>query len=335
MNQRGGLSMHRREFIAGLGSSAAWPLVARAQQPALRLIGVLNAVSAAGDESFMPAIRRGLGETGFVEGRNVAIVYRWADGQFERLPAMAADLVDRRVSVILTGGSVVAVRAAMAATRTIPIVFTIITDPVANGLVASLDRPGGNVTGITGIVTELMPKIIELLHKALPSVRKIALLVNPDSPANAQPTIEGAKMAASRLALELVIFNTVNAKELEQAFEAAAQQRASAVFLNNAYLLTRPEIAELSLRYALPIIGGSRELVTAGGGFLMTYGPNLADIGREAGIYVGRVLKGDKPGDLPVMQPTRFQLVVNLKTAKAMGLTIPESFLVRADEVIE
>jgi len=298
------------------------------------VIGVLNGLSAAGSETFIAAVHRGLGETGFVEGRNVAFEYRWAEGAFEKLPAMAADLVKRRVSVILAGGTLVAVRAAMAATRTIPIVFTIILDPVNSGLVASLNHPGGNVTGITRISTELIPKLLELARETLPDARRIALLVNPSSPENADQTVEGARTAARALGIELLVLHAASEGEIDQAFEAAVKQRAAALVLNNAYLSThRARIISLSVRHALPVISNSREDVA--GGMLMSYDADASDFSRQAGVYVGRILKGEKPGDLPVMRPTKFELTVNLKTAKALGLSIPESFLARADEVIE
>jgi len=328
--------MLRREFVAGLGSAAAaLPLAARAQQPGMPVIGLLYGVSAAEWTQQIAGFRRGLSEAGFVEGRNVSIEYRWADGQFERLPAMAADLVSRKVAVIQAGGSTIGVRAAMAASRNIPIVFTTTSDPVAVGLVASLNRPGGNVTGVTSIGRELEPKRLELLHEAIPTASKIALLVT-NSPER-QQHIESVQAAARYLGLEAIVLYADSETEIDRAFEAAVQQRAGAVsfgaasyaYLNN----RRDQVAALGLRHALPVISNSREAVVAG--MLMSYGPNTPESYRQAGIYVGRILKGEKPADLPVQQPTRFELVVNIKTAKAIGLTIPETFLVRADEVIE
>jgi putative ABC transport system substrate-binding protein len=329
--------MQRREFITALGTSAvAWPLAARAQQSAVPVIGTLYGVSAADWSTYMAGFRRGLGETGFVDGRNVAIEYRWADGHYDRLPAMADDLVRRKVSVLLTGGGDIATSAALAATRSIPIVFTTGSDPVAVGHAASLSRPGGNATGVTLISTELGPKRLELLHEVVPTARRIALLVNPGNPVMSRTSIDEAQAAARRLGLEIVVVNAGTAGEIEAAFTSAVQQGAAALNIStDAYLTSRrDQIASLAVRHVLPTVaGGSRDSVAAG--LLLSYGPNLPEMYRHAGIYVGRILKGEKPADLPVMQPTRFHLVVNLKTAKAIGLTIPETFLVRADEVIE
>jgi putative tryptophan/tyrosine transport system substrate-binding protein len=329
-------SIERREFITLLaGSAAAWPLAARAQQPAMPVIGVLYGVSAADWTEPMSGFQRGLNEAGFIDGRNVAIEYRWADGHYDRLPGMAADLVGRKVAVILSGGSDVAIRSAIAATKTIPIVFTTASDPVAVGHVASLNRPGANATGITLIATELGPKRIELLREVVPAATKIALLVNPTNPVMSQAGIDGAQTGARHLGLEIIIVNASTTNEIETAFATAVQQRATALIVaTDAYLTSRrDQIAALVVRHALPTIAGTRDSAVAGQ--LMSYGPNQADMYRQAGVYVGRILKGEKPADLPVVQPTRFELVVNLKTAKAIGLTIPETFLVRADEVIE
>jgi putative tryptophan/tyrosine transport system substrate-binding protein len=328
--------MRRREFIILLGGAAtAWPLAAQAQQPAIPVIGTLFGASAAEWKDVMAGFHRGLGATGFVEGRNLAIEYRWGDGQFDRMPAMAADLVSRNVAAILVGGSVPGVRAVIAATRTIPIVFTTGSDPVANGLVASLNRPGGNATGVTFIGGQLVPKKLELLHEAIPTATKIVLLVNPNNPVTLQEATLGAQAATRRLGLDVILLNARTDNEIETAFATAVQQGAGAVTLgNDAYISSRRElIAALALRHALPTMTEERQAVIAG--MLMSYGANIADMYRQAGIYVARILKGEKPADLPVMQPTRFELIVNVKTAKAIGLTIPETFLVRADEVIE
>jgi putative ABC transport system substrate-binding protein len=299
------------------------------------VIGSLHGVAAADWAVPTAGFRRGLGEAGFVEGRNVAFEYRWAEGQFDRIPAMVADLVGRKVAVIFSGGSDVATRAAQAATRTIPIVFTTGSDPVAVGLVASLNRPGSNATGITVFNSELGPKKLELLHEMIPSVTKIALLVNPTNPVNSANDIRAAQVAVRRLGLEIVIVSASTANEIESAFATAVEQRAAALQSGaDAFLTSRREqMAALGLRHALPTIATFRDSVQAG--MLMSYGAIQGDTFREAGAYVGRILKGEKPADLPVMQPTRFELVVNLKTAKAIGLSIPETFLVRADEVIE
>jgi putative tryptophan/tyrosine transport system substrate-binding protein len=326
----------RRDFITLLGgAAAAWPVAARAQQPAMPVIGSLYGVSAAEWASPMAGFRRGLSEWGFDEGRNVAIEYRWAEGQFDRMPAMAADLVRRKVAVILVGGNLDGVRAAISATQTIPIVFTTASNPVTNGLVASLNRPGGNATGVTVFAAELGPKRLELLHEALPTAKKIALLVNPKVPAVMESDIQGAQTAARSLGLDVIVVRASRENEIEEAFATAAQERASAVQVGDDAFLDgrREKIAALSLRHALPTMSLTREAAAAGS--LMSYGSNRLDVYRHAGIYVGRILKGEKPADLPVQQPAKFELVINLKTAKALGLDIPPTLLARADEVIE
>ena len=328
--------MRRREFVSLLGGTAVgWPAAARAQQPAMPVIGALYGVAAPAWAGNMAEFRRGLGETDFVEGRNVAIEYRWADGQFDQLPGMAADLVSRKVAVILAGGSVVSVQAAMAATKTIPIVFTVTNDPVAAGFVASLNRPGGNVTGVTLIGIEVGQKRLELLHEIVPSAARIALLVNQNNPVSQRDSIQSAQTASRRLGLEIIVVNAGTANEIEGAVANAVQQRAAALLVGaDAFLSSRQEqIAALALRHALPASGTQREAATAG--MLMSYGSSNADMYRQVGVYAGRILKGEKPADLPVMQPTKFELVINLKTAKALGLVVPESFLLHADEVIE
>jgi putative tryptophan/tyrosine transport system substrate-binding protein len=328
-----GQAMRRRDVLALFGASAAaWPLAARAQQ--VPVIGVLYGVSAAEWTGPMAGFRRGLGEIGFVEGRNITIEYRWAEGQVDRMPAMGADLIDRKVAVILVGANLPGVRAIAAATKTIPIVFTTNTDPVAEGIVASLNRPGGNVTGVTGLGSELTPKRLELMHEVIPTASKFAVLVNPSNPVTEQDAIRGAQAAARRFGLEFIIIKASTENEIETAFATAIQETVAWLFAEDAYFASRyDQIAALGLRHALPTMSGSRESAVAG--TLMYYGANIADFYRQAGVYVGRILKGEKPADLPVVQPTRFDLVVNLKTAKAIGLTIPETFLVRADEVIE
>jgi putative ABC transport system substrate-binding protein len=327
--------LRRREFISLIGAATMWPPAARAQQPVMPVIGSLYGVSAAEWASPMAGFRRGLGEMGFDEGRNVAIEYRWAEGQFDRMPAMAADLISRKVAVILVGGNLDGVRAAMAATQTIPIVFTTAANPIATGLVASLNRPGGNVTGVTVFAGELGPKRLELLHDLLPTAKKIALLVNPKVPVVLQDDIEGAQMAARRLGLEIIVVKGGSENEIESAFAIAAQERASALQVGDDAFLDsrRDQIAALGLRHALPTMSLTRGAVAAGS--LMSYGSNQGDVYRHAGIYVGRILKGEKPADLPVLQPTKFELVINLKTAKALGIEIPAKLLALADEVIE
>jgi putative ABC transport system substrate-binding protein len=328
--------MRRRDFITLLGGgAAAWPLSASAQQQLMPVIGSLYAVSAAEWAPYMAGFRRGLTDVGFIEGRNVTMEYRWAEGHLEKLPAMAADLVGRKVNLILAGGSVVGVQAAMAATRTIPIVFTTAADPVAAGLVASLNHPGGNVTGVTLISSELAPKRLELLHELFSAATKIALLTNPKNPTIFKQDTKGVEEAARALGQQIVIVSASAADEIESAIAAAVQQRASALIVGSdaLFVSSRSEIAALALRHSIPAISSERQEAAVGD--LMSYGTNFVDTYRQAGIYAGRILKGEKPAALPVQQPTKFELVVNLKTAKALGLKIPESFLLRADQVIE
>ena len=320
--------------LLGGGAAAAWPLAALAQ-PAMPVIGMLHGVSAAQWADRMVGFNRGLGEAGFAEGRNVAMEYRWAEGQFDQLPAMAAELVDRKVAVICAGAGDVAIRTAIAATKTIPIVFTTASDPVRAGFVISLGRPGGNVTGATFMGVELVAKRAELFHETLPGATRIALLVNPNNPGLMQDNIELSKVAMHRLGLEMVIIKAGSENEIESAVVAAVRQQANALSIgNDAYLSSRSrQIAFFALRHALPSMSESRDGVAAG--LLMSYGPNQAETFRQAGLHVGRILKGEKPTDLPVIQPTNFELVINLMTAKALGVTVPPAVLARADEVIE
>jgi putative ABC transport system substrate-binding protein len=276
-----------------------------------------------------------LGEAGFVEGRNVAIEYRWADGQLDRMPWMAADLIGRRVAVILIGGNTNAVRELLAATQTIPVVFTTGTDPVAARLVASLNRPGGNATGATSGAAELGPKRLELLHEVVPDAKKIALFVNPNNRVVAEADIQSARSAEMRLGLQVIVVNCGTEKEIEAAFATAVQQGAAALYVGSDAVLGSwgKRIATLALRHKLPAMSSFSVGVRAGQ--LISYGaPSDFDMYRHAGVYVGRILKGEKPGDLPVMQPIKFDLILNMKTAKALGLEIPPSLLARADEVI-
>jgi putative ABC transport system substrate-binding protein len=328
--------IRRRDFITLLGgAAAAWPVTAGAQQSARPTIGWINAASAAEWAVNTAGFHRGLGEAGFVDGRDLAVEYRWAEGHLDRMPAMATELVGRKVATIVVGGAIVGVRAAIAATQSIPIIFTTGADPVAAGLVASLNRPGRNVTGFTFLSVQLLQKKLELLREAIPTSTKIALMVNPNNPLVSQADIENGKVAGRKLGLEMMVVNGGSDSEIDRAFATAIQERCAAVLEGSDafFNIRREQIAALGLRYALPTIGGQRESVASGA--LMTYGVDIPELYRQAGIYVGRILKGEKPADLPVQQASKFELIVNLKTAKAIGLTIPESFLARADEVIE
>lgn len=331
------IQIGRRGLLGALAGVAAMPLqgpiVARAQQR-LPVIGSLNALSEAEWVRQMAGFRAGVADMGFVEGLNVTIDYRGAEGHVDRIPALIEELIGRKVAVIMASGSTSAVRAALAATRTIPIVFTTQTDPVATGLVASLNRPGGNATGVTGLGAELGPKLLEIIHEVLPGATKFAVLVNPGNPIMTQATTQGAQTAARRLGLDVIVLNAGTEEEIDRAFAAAAEQGAAGSLSGDAYFVNRREqLGALGLRYKLPTTVGSRQGVEAGA--LMSYSSNNADFYRQAGRYVGRILKGEKPGDLPVVQPTKFDLIINLKTAKAIGLDIPSTMLLRADEVIE
>jgi putative ABC transport system substrate-binding protein len=328
------IHIRRRAFIATLIIATAWPLAARSQQPTMPVIGSLYGVSAVEWAGPMGAFRRGLSEAGFAEGENVAIEYRWAEGHFDRMPAMAADLVSQKVRVILVGGNLDGVRATMAATQTIPIVFTTASDPIATGLVATLNRPGGNVTGLTVFAAELGPKRLELLHELLPTASKIALLVNPHVALNSRNDIQSAEAAARRLGLKIIVLEASSENEIERAFAVAAQQAYAVQVGTDAFFDSqREQVAALGLRYAVPTMALTRRAVAAGS--LLSYGADQADVYRQAGIYVGRILKGERPADLPVLQPSKFELAINLKTAKALGLAVPPQLLARADEVIE
>jgi putative ABC transport system substrate-binding protein len=325
--------MRRREFIAGVGSAAAWPLTARAQQQAVPVIGFLNPRSADDDyKDVIVPFLQGLMETGYVEGHNVAVEYRYAKNQPDRLPVLARDLVRRRIAVIVAAGTPTAL-AAKAATTTIPIVFTTGGDPVVLGLVASLNRPGGNVTGIANLAGELAPKRLQLLRQLLPNAALFGVLVDPRFPIT-QSTIAELQVAARTLGLQLVVVNATD-RDLEPAFVTFSQQHVGAVLVSDSafYAPRREQLAALAARHALPAIYPFPEYALAGG--LMSYGTSNHIYYHQVGIYVGRILKGEKPADLPVQQSVKIELVINLKTAKALGLTIPETLLATADEVIQ
>jgi putative tryptophan/tyrosine transport system substrate-binding protein len=327
--------MRRREFFALLGSAAAtWSLTARAQQPGMSVVGLLNPSSAAASTALVDAFRRGLAETGHVESRNVAAELRWADGHYDRLPELALDLVRRQVAVIAALGSSAPGLAAKAATSTIPIVFQTGADPVADGLVGSMNRPGGNVTGVSRLTTATDPKRLELLHEAVPAATVIGCLVNPTNP-RGESQIQQLQASARALGLKLVIGKASAESDLGSAFEAMVMGGATALFIaaDPSYTAFQGQTALWAVRHVMPTMFSNRGAVVAGG--LMSYDSSIIDSYRQAGVYVGRILKGEKPADLPVLQPTKFELVINLNVAKVLGLKIAEAFLLRADELIE
>jgi putative tryptophan/tyrosine transport system substrate-binding protein len=328
------IKITRRKIIAALGSSAAWQLAAHAQQPALPVIGYLGSQSAASIVSEIAALKDGLKEIGFTVGQNVQMEFLWADDQYDRLPAMAVELVHRQVAVIVAGGGNVSALAAKAATTTIPIVFPIVTDPVKGGLVASLNRPGGNLTGIAALTIELDPKRLELLCDLLPRARVIGALIDSNRP-EADEQVRSLQTAAQALGRQMVVAKVAAEGEFENATAALVSQKADAIVVGASPLFNsrRDTLIAATARHAVPTIYQFREFAESGG--LITYGASAAGSYRQAGIYVGRILKGEKPADLPVVQPIKFDLVINLKTAKTLDLNVPQALLATADEVIE
>ena len=328
--------MRRRDFITLVGiAAAAWPLAARAQQPAMPVVGFLHHGPPEELSPLIAGFRKGLSETGYVEGQNVAVEYRWAQGQYDRLPELAADLVQRRVAVIATPFSTPAALAAKAATASIPIVFGIGTDPVQAGLVPSFNRPGGNVTGIGLLNWALGAKRLGLLHQLLPRAARFAVLVRPDNPDVVEPFIKEVEMAAAAVGKQIEILTARSNPDIDVAFASLVQKRADGLLVSSdtPFVNRRVQLVGLSLRHAVPAIYPWREAVEIGG--LMSYGASLTDAYRQAGVYTGRILKGEKPADLPVMQSTKFEFVINLNTAKVFGLSFPPGLLAIADEVIE
>jgi putative tryptophan/tyrosine transport system substrate-binding protein len=326
--------MRRREFMAGLGIAAAWPVAARAQQ-AVPAIGYLDLGSPDTRRDVVDAVHRGLSESGYIEGRNLAIEYRWApEDRVDQLPGLAADLVRRRVVAILALPTPAAL-AAKAATKAIPIIFSSAVNPVEAGLVASLSRPGGNLTGMTGLIVAVAAKRLELLHELVPTANLIAYLVNPSNAAFAEPETKEIQAAARTVGVRLLILNASDPSDFERAFVAVARERAGGLVVSGASIFTNfaDQLAALAARYGVPAIYARREGTTAGG--LMSYGTDFPEMYRQVGIYCGRILKGEKPAELPVQQATKMEMAINLKTAKALGLTFPLTLLGRADEVIE
>src|SRR6516165_249808 len=326
--------MRRREFISLLGTAASWPLAARAQQLPMPVIGWLGSESREAEDLFIVPFRQGLKEGGYVEGQNLAIEYRVAEGQYDRLPALAADLVRRQVSVIASTGLSAAL-AAKAATTTIPIVFQIADDPIQAGLVASLGRPGGNMTGLTSLNVEVAPKQLELLHELVPKATAMAFLVNPANSARAESTTRQAQVAARRLGLGLHVLHASDKHEFDAAFASAVQLRAGALAISpdSLFFSRSSELGALAFRYAIPAICPYRDFALAGG--LMSYGTNTVNQYRQVGNYTSRLIKGEKPANLPVEQAVKLDLIINLKTGRALGLDVPMSMLMRVDEVIE
>jgi putative ABC transport system substrate-binding protein len=328
--------MRRREFIILLGGAAAWPLAARAQQPAMPVIGFLGATSPdAANADYLRVFRQALKESGYVEGENVAIEYRWAETQLDRLPALAAELVSRRVAVVVSVEGPPVVFAAKTATTTIPIVFVISDDPVRLGLVASLARPGGNLTGINFVSNELVAKRLELLRELVPGAARVAVLVNPANTANTETTLRDVEPAARAVGFQIQVLNADTSREIDAAFATIVRERPDALFSASSPYFTsrRIQLVQLAARHAIPATYPGRQYVEVGG--LMSYGANVADAWRQLGVYTARILKGIKPADLPVVQASKFELIINHQTARMLGLTVPDKLLAAADEVIE
>ena len=327
----------RRELITALGSAVVtWPLAASAQQPAMPVIGYLRSDSPEASPSLRVQFQKGLSEAGYVEGRNVIIEYRWAEGKYDRLAGLAADLVRRGVDVIVTPGNTPAALAAKAATTTIPIVFSFGADPVKLGFVTSLDRPGGNATGFSEMNTEVTPKRLGILHELMPEAARFALLLEPNNSPTTPSDVADLQTAASAIRSQVeVVYATATVRDLEAAFASLRQKQVDALIVNPSpqFASLRLQLAALAASHAVPTIYWDRRLVDAGG--LMSYGSNVGELFRQVGIYAGRILKGEKAADMPVQQATKFEFVINLKTAKALGLTVPPTLLARADEVIE
>jgi putative ABC transport system substrate-binding protein len=325
----------RREFVALLGGAAVWPVTARGQQPAMPVVGFVSGQSPADSAPLGAAFRKALNETGYIEGQNVMVEYRWLDGQYDRLPALMADLVRSRVAVIATPGFTAAALAAKAATTTIPIVFGVAEDPVKLGLVTSLGRPGGNATGINLLSAEVVAKRLGLLHDLVPKAARIAVMVNPANSSTAEATLRDVPEAARALGLEIQVLHASTSRDIEAAFATLVRERADALFVapDGFFTSRRVQFATLATRHAIPAVYSNRSYPEVGG--LMSYGSDTLDYYRQAGLYTGQILKGAKPADLPVLQSTKWEFVINMQTARALGIEVPNSMQLLADEVIE